>query len=373
MGAAPAAPAIARAVEPGLPDAAMPLDVAELPLAMATGQPPVAESAGLGGLPSAGGATESAATIARAVDSPPAASAPAGLPLATPAGPLERGANAPMARTASDTAPANSVSMAPAQPSPLAPVSRSQPPTSPAFQLRRRAATEALSGTFAARPDAPAAPAAITDSGGPATVPVTVPAVARTMASAPPTEPAALTLDTAAPSRSFAHRAVARAFAPEASSPALPFAEAAPPMPPLAAPSRQVARAMARVEAAPATGAAPLALATASAPAVQRSAVPSASGPVLAYPRLTPAEMPLAPATAAQPVQAQVQREMAAPEAVGRIIGDGDGTASGAVLATGFAWGSPDLPREIDKLADHLWQDLRRRLRIERERERGWV
>ncbi len=130
---------------------------------------------------------------------------------------------------------------------------------------------------------------------------------------------------------------------------------------------------MARVDAAPATGAAPLALATAPAAPIHRSSEPGAIRPVLAYPRLTPAEMPLAPTTAAQPVPAQVQREIAAPEAVGRIVGDGDGTASGAVLATGFAWGSPDLPREIDKLADHLWQDLRRRLRIERERERGWV
>ncbi len=131
---------------------------------------------------------------------------------------------------------------------------------------------------------------------------------------------------------------------------------------------------MARVEAAPTAGPAPLSLATAPAAPVHRSFEHAARGPVLAFPRLTSAEMPLAPAATAQPAQAQVQREPDSSEAVGRIVESGSGASdSTKVLATGFDWGAPELPRELDKLADRLWQDLRRRLRVERERERGWV
>lgn len=83
--------------------------------------------------------------------------------------------------------------------------------------------------------------------------------------------------------------------------------------------------------------------------------------------------MPLAshPAPAASDTVA-VQRAEAPVEAIGRLV-SGSSSESGRVLATGFDWESPELPREIDKLAERLWQDLRRRLRVERERERGWV
>lgn len=72
-----------------------------------------------------------------------------------------------------------------------------------------------------------------------------------------------------------------------------------------------------------------------------------------------------------------VQRQQDQPEAIGRVLGD-DKAAPGPsdshpVLADGFNWQSPNLQPELEKLAERLWQNLRRRLKVERERSRGWV
>lgn len=154
----------------------------------------------------------------------------------------------------------------------------------------------------------------------------------------------------------------------------LPFAEPEAPVRPAATstPMPVIARAVARPE--PRTEPpVPLALASVPGPSIARSFAPSAPGTTLDYPPLTPAQMPLAshPATATNG-NAAVQRAEAPVEAIGRLVGEGSGSHE-RVLATGFDWESPELPREIDKLAERLWQDLRRRLRVERERERGWV
>jgi hypothetical protein len=80
-----------------------------------------------------------------------------------------------------------------------------------------------------------------------------------------------------------------------------------------------------------------------------------------------PVEMPLAaPAPS-------VERAVDQPEAIGRIVSAGEVVTESRVLAEGFDWKSPGLQAEIDKLAERLWQDFRRKLKVERERARGWV